>query len=846
MDGGGEMGALTRQYDWAATPLGPPERWPQSLRTTLSIILHSRFPMFLFWGEQHLCFYNDAYRPSLGKDGKHPQALGKPGADVWPEVWPIIKPMIDQVLTGGEATWSEDQLIPIYRNGQLEDVYWTYSYSPVSDESGKPMGVFVTCTETTQKVNILNRLQLSEQRFQNLVREASVGIVVLTGDDMVVSIVNNAYARLINRSAGDLAGKPLFSIVPETEADFRPILDQVRHTGEPVYLYGRPYFVYADDRKKEGFLNLVYQPYREQDGNVSGVMVLCQDVTEQVATRQKLAESEAKFRSLIEEAPVATCLFVGPSMRIDIANDTMLGYWGKSRAVLGQPLNEALPELTEQPFPQILAEIYSSGRIHSEKGARADLEVNGVLSTYYFDYTYKPLRNAAGAVYAILNMAVDATDRVVAQQQIEETQQQVLTSFEQSPVAIAIISEPDLTFRMVNPFYAQLVGRHPEQLIDKPLLAALPEIEGQGFDQLLRQVMATGVPYVAPETEVSVMRHNQLETIYVDLNYQPRRKTDGSITGVLVIATDVTGQVKTRQAIEASEARYRKLSEELDQQVRQRTNELEITNRALSATNNEFTAANRALEEANYDLTRSNQNLEQFAYIASHDLQEPLRKIQAFGDILKSHYGTALGAGVDHLDRMQAAASRMSQLIHDLLAFSRISTSQAIAIPVALDEVIGQGIENLSVAIDEASAQIRVEALPTVMGDRLQLGQLFQNLLSNAIKFSRRDENGDSISPQVIVKSTQIPASDLPLSLKPTRHTESYHCIAVTDNGIGFDEKYASRIFQVFQRLHARNEYAGTGVGLAICEKVAANHGGGIVAHSRPGAGATFSVYLPA
>src|ERR1700704_1585725 len=141
LSGGGEMGALTRAKDWGTTPLGPAELWPRSLRTTLGILLNSRFPMFLWWGPQLICFYNDAYRPSLGQKGKHPVILGLRAEEAWPEVWDIIKPLIDQVLKGGEATWSEDQLIPIYRNSKIEDVYWTFSYSPVNDESGEVAGI---------------------------------------------------------------------------------------------------------------------------------------------------------------------------------------------------------------------------------------------------------------------------------------------------------------------------------------------------------------------------------------------------------------------------------------------------------------------------------------------------------------------------------------------------------------------------------------------------------------------------------------------------------------------------------------------------------------------------------
>ncbi|WP_433829944.1 hypothetical protein [Flavobacterium anhuiense] len=148
---GGEMGTLTRAKDWSKAAVGPVEFWPQSLRTTLGILLNSKFPMFLFWGEDHICFYNDAYRPSLGNNGKHPAILGEKGADFWPEIWEFIKPLIDQVLQKGEASWYEDQFLPIYRNGKMEDVYWTFSYSPVNDENGKTVGLLLFAMKQRSK-----------------------------------------------------------------------------------------------------------------------------------------------------------------------------------------------------------------------------------------------------------------------------------------------------------------------------------------------------------------------------------------------------------------------------------------------------------------------------------------------------------------------------------------------------------------------------------------------------------------------------------------------------------------------------------------------------------------------
>jgi signal transduction histidine kinase len=175
LSGAGELAALTREKDWSKTSLGSTETWPQSLRTIVGIILNSKFPMFLWWGPDLICFYNDAYRPSLGQNGKHPSILGMTAKEAWIEIWEIIKPLIDQVLGGGGATWSEDQLIPIYRNGKLEDVYWTFSYSPVNDDSGKITGVLVTCFETTEKIKLLRNLEESNSQLAFTIEAAELG-----------------------------------------------------------------------------------------------------------------------------------------------------------------------------------------------------------------------------------------------------------------------------------------------------------------------------------------------------------------------------------------------------------------------------------------------------------------------------------------------------------------------------------------------------------------------------------------------------------------------------------------------------------------------------------------------
>jgi PAS domain S-box-containing protein len=241
-------------------------------------------------------------------------------------------------------------------------------------------------------------------------------------------------------------------------------------------------------------------------------------------------------------------------------------------------------------------------------------------------------------------------------------------------------------------------------------------------------------------------------------------------------------------------------------------------------------ARKRADEELKAALTRleqSNRELEDFAYVASHDLQEPLRKIQAFGDLLRAKHAEALPEqGRDYIERMQSAAKRMQVLINDLLSFSRVTTKAQPFVRVDLGSVAAEVVKDLEVRLHDSGGRIDIGPLPAIEADPLQMRQLLQNLAGNALKFHRPD-----VPPVVVIRG----------------ELENGHCrITVSDNGIGFEEKYADRIFTMFERLHARAKYEGTGIGLAICRKIAERHGGEIRAHGTPGEGATFVVTLPA
>lgn len=257
---------------------------------------------------------------------------------------------------------------------------------------------------------------------------------------------------------------------------------------------------------------------------------------------------------------------------------------------------------------------------------------------------------------------------------------------------------------------------------------------------------------------------------------------------------------------------------------------------------NELAAQQQAneLREANNELRRSNENLQQFAHIASHDLQEPLRRIQAFSDLLQSQFADSLSDGEkDMTRRIQKSARRMQLLIKDLLAYSQLTTQREPFSPVSLTDVLNDVTSDLEMSITEKQATIETALLPTVLGSASRLRQLFQNLIVNALKFAQPDQ-----PPLIQIRSRPAQADELPSPLDEQSAT-AFWLVTVADNGIGFEEKYKSRIFTPFQRLHDQATYTGTGIGLAICQRVAESHGGAIDVSSQPGSGSTFKVFLP-
>ena len=316
--------------------------------------------------------------------------------------------------------------------------------------------------------------------------------------------------------------------------------------------------------------------------------VLFNDITERKLAEEKIKESETKFRTLIQDAPIATCLFTGREMTVEIANDKILSYWSKGKNVIGKTLADAVPELKGQPFIKILDEVFTTGKIYEGKNEVAQLEVNGVLGNYYFDYTYKPIRNVSGEVYGIVNMAVDITEQVIAGKKIVESNNKI-----------------------------------------------------QEFQK--------------------------------------------------------------------------KYAASLEEKVHQRTFEL---------------------SEANESLIRMNKELHAFAYISSHDLQEPLRKIQTFASRILEKEENLSPSGHDYFLRMQSSANRMQQLIEDLLAFSMVNSAKWKFEKTDLTIIIEEVKNDLKERMDEKHATMETGDMCKARVIPFQFRQLLQNLVSNSLKFS--------------------------------------------------------------------------------------------------------------
>lgn len=332
----GEMAARIRAHDWAATKLGPPEGWPSSLKAMVRMALGTRHAIFIFWGLECTCFYNDAFRCSL-EDEKHPSILGAPGREAWAEIWDTLGPQIELVMRGDGSTWHENQSLPIFRNGILQDVYWTCSFGPIDDERAPSGvgGVLVVCTETTSQVLGARRVGSERERLAQLFEQAPTFMAFLQGPEHLFELVNPGYMKLIGHRP--VVGRTVAQALPDAvEQGYLSLLDQAFASGEALTATGARYVfrLREGDPAVERFVDFVFQPIKDVQGAVTGIFVEGVDVTERAVAAQALNTAQAELLRSEEQLRLATEAGEVGLWDLDVLTDTL--FWpARVKAMFG-------------------------------------------------------------------------------------------------------------------------------------------------------------------------------------------------------------------------------------------------------------------------------------------------------------------------------------------------------------------------------------------------------------------------------------------------------------------------------------------------------------------------------
>lgn len=491
------------------------------------------------------------------------------------------------------------------------------------------------------------------------------------------------------------------------------------------------------------------------------------------ADREREIAAEVRRRSnafdvILSTLPDLICTF-DLEGRFTYANPALLGVWQKS-------LSEIIGKNTfDLGYPPELA-----ARIQGEvkRVIRSKQPVINLTpfagpsgETRVYEYIFSPVPGSDRSLAEVTCTARDVTQRERMEKALAASEAKLQQVFAQAPVAIVVFRGRDFVVEMANPFYQALV--QGKELLGRPFKEVLPDL-GPDVWEAFHRVLETGEPFVANEWYVPYDQNGdgEREDVWFNVVYHPMRNSEDQVTGMVAVCSDVSAQVRARQELE-----------------------------------------------------RVNRELEEFAYVAGHDLQEPLRMVGIYSEMLLRRFPGADAEAREYAGFVRHGVERMEQLIQDLLTYSRvIHTEDVPAGGADLNRALADALKTLDARITESKAKVSATPLPLVSGDPSQFTQVFQNLLSNALKYRR-----PGLAPEIDISA---------------RRDGAEWIISVRDNGIGFEPQYAQKIFGLFKRLY-KDEFSGTGLGLAICQRIVERYGGRIWAVGSPGTGATFHFALP-
>ena len=588
--------------------------------------------------------------------------------------------------------------------------------------------------------------------------------MAIFGFDGSINRVNAALLETSGLTAEELAQRPVTEFF---HPDDRPMMQE--EFGKLITRGGNSEFECRGLRKDGSFVPLLFFATAAPDERL--IFAVAHNITERKRAEEALRESEAKFRELFDCAPVAyhELDMDGVVRRVNRAQCAMLGY--EAGEMSGRPIWEFVAdrEVSREAVRKKLSGEQPlepvQRRYTRRDGSQLWAEAHSVL-----------VRNATGETAGIRTALLDITERKRAEEALRESEDKFRELFDCAPVAYHEL-DMDGVVRRVNRAECALLGYEAGEMLGRPAWEFIAGADREASREAVRRKLSGEQP-LAPYQRRYVRRDGA--ELWAEVHETLVRNATGETAGIRTALLDITERKRLANTLELN---FEKLA-------------------------------------------RSNEELERFAYVASHDLQEPLRMVASFTQLLAKRYSGRLDETADrYIHYAVDGAKRMQELIADLLAYSRVNSKELDLRQTDCEAVVLEAMRNLQVVIEESGACIDWDPLPALWVDQGQLAQVFQNLLGNAVKFRRKEE-----CPRIHVSAVDSGAEWM---------------ISVQDNGIGIDARHAERIFQMFQRLHTRAEYPGTGIGLAVCKKVVERHGGKLWVESEPGAGSTFRFTIP-